>query len=83
MLGRWPEHAEMFFGLYFLMTGVHALHMVIGIGLLTWLLIKAREGGLLGDFSAPVHIIGLYWHFVDIVWVFLFPFLYLIGAHLS
>jgi cytochrome c oxidase subunit 3 len=74
-------HAEMFFDLYFLMTGVHALHMVIGLGIMALLFIKARSGGLLGDFSAPVHITGLYWHFVDIVWVFLFPFLYLIGAH--
>src|SRR5262249_47749661 len=73
-------HAALFFDLYFLMTGVHALHMLIGLGLLTVLLIKAWRGGLLGDFAAPVHISGLYWHFVDIVWVFLFPFLYLIGA---
>lgn len=81
--GPSPEHAEMFFGLYFLMTGVHAFHMVIGLGLLAWLLSKSQRGGLLGDFATPVHVVGLYWHFVDIVWVFLFPFLYLIGAHLS
>jgi cytochrome c oxidase subunit 3 len=73
-------HAEMFFDLYFLMTGVHALHMLIGLGVLLILLIKASRGGMLGDFSTPVHLIGLYWHFVDIVWVFLFPLLYLIGA---
>jgi cytochrome c oxidase subunit 3 len=79
--GPSPEHAQMFFGLYFVMTGVHALHMIIGLGVLIWLFVHARRGGLLGDFSAPVHITGLYWHFVDIVWVFLFPFLYLIGAH--
>ncbi|HXT60505.1 MAG TPA: cytochrome c oxidase subunit 3 [Pirellulales bacterium] len=79
--GPSPEHAEMFFGLYFIMTGIHALHMLIGLGLLLWLWAHARRGGLLGEFSAPVHITGLYWHFVDIVWVFLFPFLYLIGAH--
>jgi cytochrome c oxidase subunit III len=79
--GSSPGHAEMFFDLYFLMTGVHALHMLIGLGVLLVLLIKAGRGQLLGDFSAPVHITGLYWHFVDIVWVFLFPLLYLIGAH--
>jgi cytochrome c oxidase subunit III len=73
-------HAELFFDLYFLMTGVHALHMLIGLGVLLVLLGKASRGGLLGDFSAPVHLTGLYWHFVDIVWVFLFPLLYLIGA---
>ena len=78
--GPSPGHAEMFFDLYFLMTGVHALHMLIGLGVLLGLLIKARCGGLLGEFSMPVHLTGLYWHFVDIVWVFLFPFLYLIGA---
>lgn len=78
--GTSPDHAEMFFDLYFLMTGVHALHMVIGLGVLLVLLVKSSRGGLLGDFSAPVRISGLYWHFVDIVWVFLFPLLYLIGA---
>ena len=78
--GPSPGHAEMFFDLYFLMTGVHALHMLIGLGVLLILLIKASRGGLLGDFSTPVHLTGLYWHFVDIVWVFLFPLLYLIGA---
>jgi cytochrome c oxidase subunit 3 len=75
-----PATAEMFFDLYFLMTGIHAIHMIIGMGVLAVLLVKALRGGLLGDYSTPVHITGLYWHFVDIVWVFLFPFLYLIGA---
>ncbi|HMC12522.1 MAG TPA: cytochrome c oxidase subunit 3 family protein [Pirellulaceae bacterium] len=78
--GASPGHAELFFDLYFLMTGVHALHMLIGLGVMLVLLGKASRGGLLGDFSAPVRITGLYWHFVDIVWVFLFPLLYLIGA---
>lgn len=79
--GSSAGHAELFFDLYFLMTGVHALHMVIGLGILLVLLISAVRDGLLGSFSAPVHVSGLYWHFVDIVWVFLFPLLYLIGAH--
>lgn len=73
--GDAPGHAELFFDLYFLMTGVHAAHMLIGLGVLLVLLIKAARGGLLGEFSAPVHVTGLYWHFVDIVWVFLFPLL--------
>ena len=72
--------AKLFFDLYFVMTGIHAIHMIIGMGVFTVLLVKAARGGLLGDYSTPVHIAGLYWHFVDIVWVFLFPFLYLIGA---
>lgn len=75
-----PETAQLFFNLYFLMTGIHAIHMVIGMGVFTVMLVKALRGGLLGEYSTPVHIAGLYWHFVDIVWVFLFPFLYLIGA---
>jgi cytochrome c oxidase subunit 3 len=81
---RWegPDagHAELFFDLYFVLTGIHALHMLIGLGVLLVLIVKAWRGGLLGEFSAPVHVTGLYWHFVDIVWVFLFPLLYLIGA---
>ena len=79
--GPSPGHAEMFFDLYFVMTGVHALHMTIGLGIMLVLLVKASRGGLLGDFSSPVRVTGLYWHFVDLVWVFLFPLLYLIGAH--
>lgn len=75
-----PATAELFFDLYFVMTGIHAIHMLIGMGVFVILFIKALRGGLLGDYSPPVHIAGLYWHFVDIVWVFLFPFLYLIGA---
>lgn len=78
--GSSPGHAELFYSLYFLMTGVHALHMVIGLGVLLVLLIQASRGRFLGDFSAPIHVSGLYWHFVDIVWVFLFPLLYLAGA---
>lgn len=81
---RWPaesaREAEMFFNLYFLMTGVHAAHMVIGLAIMLVLLFKAIGGGLLGEYSAPVRILGLYWHFVDIVWVFLFPLLYLVGT---
>jgi cytochrome c oxidase subunit III len=79
--GPSPGLSKLFFDLYFLMTGVHALHMLIGLGLLTVLVIKAGRGGPLAEFSTPVHVTGLYWHFVDIVWVFLFPLLYLIGAH--
>ena len=73
---------EMFFWLYFAMTGVHALHMVIGLGILTTLVIMARRGRFTPEYHSPVELSGLYWHFVDIVWIFLFPLLYLIGAHL-
>jgi cytochrome c oxidase subunit III len=74
--------AEMFFSLYFAMTGLHALHMVVGLGILTTLLVLARRGRFTPEYSTPVEISGLYWHFVDIVWIFLFPMLYLIGRHL-
>ena len=75
-----PGPAALFFDLYFVMTGIHAVHMLIGLGLMLVLLTKAARGGLLGDYSSPVRLTGLYWHFVDMVWVFLFPLLYLIGV---
>lgn len=71
--------AELFFSFYFAMTGMHALHMVIGLGLLTWIGVAAARNRFSADYYTPVEMVGLYWHFVDIVWVFLFPFLYLIG----
>ena len=74
--------AEIFFSLYFAMTGLHALHMIVGLGILTTLLVLARRGRFRPDYFTPVEISGLYWHFVDIVWIFLFPLLYLIGRHL-
>ena len=77
--GTDAKQAELFFSVYFVMTGVHALHMVIGVGLLTWLLIGARRGRFGGTYYTPVELCGLYWHFVDVVWIFLFPLLYLIG----
>ena len=65
---------------YFFMTGLHALHMVIGIGILTVLTIMAARGRFNEQYYFPLEISGLYWHFVDIVWIFLFPLLYLIGG---
>jgi cytochrome c oxidase subunit 3 len=81
-----PEGAERlgmmtFFNLYFLMTGMHAFHMVIGGGLLLYLIVQVSRGRHLEPTSVWVHNVGLYWHFVDLVWVFLFPFFYLVGAH--
>jgi cytochrome c oxidase subunit 3 len=75
------RHAQIYFSLYFAMTGMHALHMVIGLGLLGWLVAGARRNRFTPESNAPVEIVGLYWHFVDIVWIFLFPLLYLIGRH--
>ncbi len=76
LLGR---QAQLFYCFYFAMTGMHALHMIIGIGILLVLVARARLGQFTADHYAPVEMTGLYWHFVDIVWVFLFPLLYLIG----
>ena len=76
-----PRHARIFFSLYFAMTGMHALHMVIGAGLLVWLIRRAGRGEFSAAYYDPVECTGLYWHFVDIVWIFLFPLLYLIGRH--
>ena len=78
---EYARHAQIFFSLYFMMTGLHALHMVIGIGILTVMLIWTWRGTINSEYYSPVDISGLYWHFVDIVWIFLFPLLYLIGRH--
>jgi len=74
-------HAQLFFSLYFAMTGLHALHMIIGAGLLLWLLRESLRGRFTPQYNTPVELVGLYWHFVDIVWIFLFPLLYLIDRH--
>jgi cytochrome c oxidase subunit III len=65
------------------MTGLHALHMIVGAGILTTLIIMTRKGKFTKNYNSPVEISGLSWHFVDIVWIFLFPLLYLTGYHLS
>ncbi|MDQ6892860.1 MAG: cytochrome c oxidase subunit 3 family protein [Acidobacteriota bacterium] len=75
--------AQMFFSLYFGMTGLHALHMIVGIGIMTTLLVMSYRGRFSPEYYTPVEVSGLYWHFVDIVWIFLFPLLYLIGRHLK
>jgi len=79
--GATVRQVEMFYWIYFAMTGMHALHMIIGAGLLTFLLIFSLKGRFDPEYHSPVEVIGLYWHFVDIVWIFLFPLLYLLGRH--
>ena len=76
-----PKHAQIFFALYFVMTGLHALHMIIGLGLFAWLLWMSWKGRFTPEYHTPLEIGGLYWHFVDIVWIYLFPLLYLIDRH--
>jgi len=75
------RHAQLFFSLYFIMTGLHALHMVIGIGIMLVMFWWSWRGTITVEYYSPIEISGLYWHFVDIVWIFLFPLLYLIGRH--
>ena len=74
-----PHQVEIFFSLYFAMTGMHALHMIIGAGLLTWLLIANARGRFTPEYNSPVEMVGLYWHFVALVWIYLFPLHYLIS----
>jgi cytochrome c oxidase subunit 3 len=78
---EFARNAQLFFSLYFVMTGLHAIHMIIGIGIMLVMLKWAWNGTITAEYSSPIEISGLYWHFVDIVWIFLFPLLYLIGRH--
>ncbi|MFT3769858.1 MAG: cytochrome c oxidase subunit 3 family protein [Minicystis sp.] len=77
--GFHSAHPGMFFAVYFMMTGIHGLHIVIGMGLILWILIRNNRGEFSGKYYAPVEGVGLYWHLVDLVWIYLFPLLYLIG----
>ena len=79
--GLYPKPAEQFYSLYFAMTGLHALHMVIGIGIMSVVTLLAWRKTFDHEYYTPVEVAGLYWHFVDIVWIYLFPLLYLIGRH--
>jgi cytochrome c oxidase subunit 3 len=74
-------HSQLFFALYFGLTGLHALHMIIGIPIILYMAWRAWQGQFSPAYYTPVEITGLYWHFVDIVWIFLFPLLYLIPHH--
>ena len=79
--GTYSAAAEQFYSLYFCMTGLHALHMVIGLGIMLVITAMAWRRQFDATYYTPVEVAGLYWHFVDIVWIFLFPLLYLIGYH--
>ena len=69
---------HVFFGIYFVMTGLHGLHVLVGIGVIGWILMRSIKGEFSSQFYTPVENVGLYWHLVDIVWIFLFPLLYLV-----
>ncbi|QOJ14748.1 MAG: cytochrome c oxidase subunit 3 [Planctomycetia bacterium] len=73
-----PANLHLFFGLYFCMTGLHGLHVVAGMSVIAWLLARSLRGEFNSEYYAPVDLGGLYWHLVDVIWIFLFPLLYLI-----
>jgi cytochrome c oxidase subunit 3 len=77
--GPFAHQAELYFSLYFVMTGLHALHMIIGIGVMAVLVLLSLRGRFTAAYHSPVELAGLYWHFVDLIWIFLFPLLYLVG----
>jgi cytochrome c oxidase subunit 3 len=77
--GNAPDVAPLFFTFYFFMTGLHALHVTAGVGLLGWMAVRAWLGRFSPAYYTPVELVGLYWHLVDIIWIFLFPLLYLVG----
>lgn len=76
-----PEHANlgMYFGFYYTMTGLHGIHVLVGMGLITWLLIRTIRGDFHSQYWLPVEGVGIFWHIVDLIWIFLFPLLYLVG----
>jgi cytochrome c oxidase subunit III len=77
--GFTSHHPHVFFSIYFVMTGIHGLHVVIGMGLILWILFRNMRGEFSGRYYAAVEGTGLYWHLVDLIWIYLFPLLYLVG----
>jgi len=77
--GVTASHAYIFYSLYYLMTGLHGIHVLVGMGLITWLMIKTKRGQFSSDYFTPVEITGLYWHLVDIIWIFLLPLFYIVA----
>jgi len=79
--GPHPEVASMLYFIYYSMTGLHALHLMIGLGVVAWIFVQARRESFSSRYYAPIEAAGLYWHFVDLVWIFLYPLLYLMDRH--
>ena len=69
---------QTFFSIYFAMTGLHAIHVIAGMIAIFWVLLRTRRGEFGPDYYTPVDLVGLYWHLVDLIWIYLFPLLYLI-----
>jgi len=77
----WAAQEQIFFSLYFTMTGLHALHMIVGVAIMSVITWMAAKGRFDEHYYTPVEMAGLYWHFVDLVWIYLFPLLYLVERH--
>jgi cytochrome c oxidase subunit 3 len=77
--GDAPKNVQTFFSIYFLLTGLHGLHVIAGMAAIAWILARAAGGAFSSSYFTPVDLVGLYWHLVDLIWIFLFPLLYLIG----
>jgi cytochrome c oxidase subunit 3 len=77
--GPEEDGGRLFWTFYFVATGLHAVHMLVGIGLILWIVLQARKGAYSASWHTPVQVVGLYWSFVDMVWVTLYPLIYLIG----
>lgn len=73
-----PENAQLFFSIYFVMTGLHGIHVLAGMIVIGWLALRAARGEFGDGYATPVDMVGLYWHLVDLIWIYLFPLLYLI-----
>lgn len=70
---------HVFFSVYFLMTGLHGFHVLVGMGVITWMIFRTRRNEFSSEYYTPIEMTGLYWHLVDLIWIFLFPLLYLIA----
>jgi cytochrome c oxidase subunit 3 len=77
--GDEPRNVQIFFGIYFLMTGLHGFHVLVGMLLIGWIMVRSYQGAFGPAYFTPVDLVGLYWHLVDLIWIFLFPLLYLIS----
>lgn len=77
------KHTQMFFVMYFCLTGLHGFHVICGIVVISWMLIRSIRREFNGVWHTPVHLTGLYWHLVDLVWIYLFPVIYLVEKHLG
>jgi cytochrome c oxidase subunit III len=76
--GTYANHLRSYLGLYFMATGLHGIHVLVGMGVITWIMLRNIRGEFTPEFWTPVDLVALYWHLVDLVWIYLFPFLYLI-----